>query len=103
MLVLAAGCQGLADMTPENQKTPSTEPTEGFALYANLPVTRTILDKENFTLSWNKNDQMAVFNAPAGTEEYSSNLRFYVDEETTGKFTPGEGVEVPFEEGVNYD
>ena len=103
MLVLAAGCQGLADMTPENQETPSTEPTEGFALYANLPVTRTVLDKENFTLSWNKNDQMAVFNAPAGTEEYSSNLRFYVDEETTGKFTPGEGVEVPFEEGVNYD
>lgn len=77
------------------------EPSE-LVLRANLPTTRTILDSD-FKLKWTQNDQLAVFNAPTGTEEYSGNLHFFIDEEATGNFTPDEGVEVPFEEGVNYD
>ncbi len=104
MFVLAAGCQGIEEgMNPDKQDAPSIESAEGFALYANIPATRTILDKEGFTLSWAENDQMAVFNAPAGTDQYSANLKFVVEDAANGKFTPDEGVVVPFEDGVNYD
>ena len=104
MLVLAAGCQGIEEgMNPDKQDAPSVESAEGFALYANIPATRTILDKEGFTLSWAENDQMAVFNAPAGMDQYSANLKFVAEDAANGKFTPDEGVVVPFEDGVNYD
>lgn len=85
---------------PSEPSEPS-EPTE-LVLRANLPETRTTLSSD-FKLSWNKSDVMAVFNAPAGTEDYSGNLKFEIDENAEGKFTPAEGVEVTFEEGTNYD
>ena len=75
-----------------------------FELSAQLPQTRTtLLHEEGFRVQWNKNDQLAVFNAPTGTADYSENLHFFIDDEATGKFTAGEGVQVPFEGDVNYD
>ena len=110
MLALAVvGCEN--EPIEEGTNTPVTpdepvveepaEPAE-FALYATLPATRTTLSSD-FKLSWNNSDVMAVFNAPTGTEDYSGNLKFVIDENAEGKFTPAEGVEVPYEEGVNYD
>lgn len=102
MLVSAVSCQKGLDNNKGNELvTPGVEPEE-FALYAEIPETKTTL-QEGFKVVWNKNDQIAVFNAPTGTSSYSSNLHFYIDEEATGKFTPGEGVDVPFEDNVNYD
>lgn len=110
MLALAVvGCEN--EPIDEGTNTPVTpdepsieEPAEPakLVLRANLPATRTTLSSD-FKLSWNNSDVMAVFNAPTGTEDYSGNLKFVIDEEATGKFTPAEGVVVPYEEGVNYD
>lgn len=98
MMVFAAGCQkGYED----NDAAVSGEASE-VVLTANLPDTKTTLE-EGYKVSWNKNDQIAVFNAPAGTADYSGNLHFYIDENAEGLFSAGEGTEVPFEEGVNYD
>lgn len=110
MLALAVvGCEN--EPIEEGTNTPVTpdepsieepaEPAE-FALYATLPATRTTLSSD-FKLSWNNSDVIAVFNAPTGTEDYSGNLKFVIDENAEGKFTPAEGVEVPYEDGVNYD
>ena len=110
MLALAVvGCEN--EPIDEGTNTPVTpdepsieepaEPAE-LVLRANLPATRTTLSSD-FKLSWNNSDVMAVFNAPTGTEDYSGNLKFVIDENAEGKFTPAEGVEVPFEDGVNYD
>ena len=98
-MVLAAGCQKGFE---ENEVPSVSEEAAEVVLTANLPDTKTTL-LDGFKLEWNKNDQIVVFNAPAGTEDYSANMHFYIDEEAAGKFTPGEGVEVPFESGVNYD
>lgn len=103
LLVLTAGCQKLGEgVNPDNTYTPEVEEGHEVELYATLPVTRTTLSSD-FKLEWNKNDVMAVFNAPTGTSGYSSNLKFAIDENAEGKFSPAEGVEVPFEDGVNYD
>lgn len=102
-MVFAAGCQkGLEENNlPE---TPGEVPGEAseVVLTANLPQTKTTLE-EGYKVTWNKNDELAVFNAPAGTEGYSGNLRFRIDENAEGKFSAVEGIEVPFEDGVNYD
>ena len=101
ILVLSAGCQKLDEgVSSENAGAPQ----EGgkVELLASLPVTRTILSTD-FKLSWNKSDQIAVFNAPTGTEDYSGNIKFVNDDDATGKFSPVEGAVVPFEDGVNYD
>lgn len=110
MLALAVvGCEN--EPIDEGTNTPVTpdepiveEPAEPakLVLCATLPETRTILN-EDYSLDWAKNDVMAVFNAPTGTEDYSGNLKFEIDENAEGKFSPAEGVEVPFEDGVNYD
>ena len=103
ILVLAAGCQKLGEgMTPDNTDAPEVGEGQKVELFATLPLTRTTLSSD-FKLVWNKSDQIAVFNAPTGTTEYSENLKFKIDEDATGKFLPVEGVEVPFEDGVNYD
>jgi len=103
LLVLTAGCQKLGEgVNPDNTYTPEVEEGYEVELYATLPVTRTTLSSD-FKLEWNEKDVMAVFNAPTGTSEYSSNLKFAIDENAEGKFSPAEGVEVPFEDGVNYD
>lgn len=97
-MVFAAGCQkGLENNAPEV----SGEASE-VVLTANLPQTKTTLE-DGYKVVWNTNDQLAVFNAPAGTADYSGNLHFYIDENAEGKFTAGEGTVVPFEDGVNYD
>lgn len=110
MLALAVvGCEN--EPIDEGTNTPVTpdepiveEPAEPakLVLCATLPETRTILN-EDYSLDWAKNDVTAVFNAPTGTEDYSGNLKFEIDENAEGKFSPAEGVEVPFEDGVNYD
>lgn len=97
MALATTGCQN----EPIDAPVVPAEPTE-LALYASLPATRTTLN-EDFSLEWNLNDQLAVFNAPTGTTNYSSNLHFFIDAEAEGKFTAGEDVVVPFEDGVNYD
>lgn len=97
MALATTGCQN----EPIEAPVVPAEPTE-LALYASLPATRTTLN-EDFSLEWNLNDQLAVFNAPTGTTNYSSNLHFFIDAEAEGKFTAGEDVVVPFEDGVNYD
>ena len=116
MLALAVvGCdnepidEGNTPAIPEEPSTEEpaepadpTEPTE-LVLRATLPSTRTILN-DDYTVSWAEGDQLAVFNAPTGTTEYSENLRFKVTDTTTGAFGAyDESVVVPFEEGVNYD
>ena len=81
ILILAAGCQKLGEgVAPDNTDAPQ----EGgkVELFASLPVTRTILSSD-FKLSWNKSDQIAVFNAPAGTEGYSGNIKFVNDDDAT--------------------
>lgn len=110
MLALAVvGCEN--EPIEEGTNTPVTpdepsieEPAEPakLVLSATLPATRTTLSSD-FKLSWNNSDVIAVFNAPTGTEDYSGNLKFVIDENAEGKFTPAEGVEVPYEDGVNYD
>lgn len=103
ILVLAAGCQKLGEgVTPDNTDAPQAGEEQNVELFATLPVRRTTLSSD-FKLAWNKSDDIAVFNAPTGTENYSGNLKFIIDEDATGRFTPAEGVEVPFEDGVNYD
>ena len=107
MLALAVvGCENEpieeGTNTPVTPDEPSIEEPAEFALYATLPATRTTLSSD-FKLSWNNSDVIAVFNAPTGTEDYSGNLKFVIDENAEGKFTPAEGVEVPYEDGVNYD
>ena len=98
-MVVAASCQkGLEDNNAPAVKGESSE----VVLTAKLPDTKTSL-KDGYKVSWTQNDQIAVFNAPTGTAEYSSNLHFYIDENAEGKFTAGEGTIVPFEDGVNYD
>ena len=102
MLMSAVSCQkGLEDNSGTEPVNPEVESSE-FALIAHIAETKTTL-MDGYRVEWNKNDQLAVFNAPAGTTEYSGNLHFFIDEEAIGKFTPGENVEVPFEDGVNYD
>ena len=110
MLALAVvGCENEpideGTNTPVTPDEPSIEEPAEFALYATLPATRTTLTPEEngYKLEWSKGDDLAVFNAPTGTADYSENLKFVIDEEATGKFTPAEGVVVPYEEGVNYD
>ena len=99
MALVAVGCQN----EPMDEGVNAGPEQNGeFALYASLPATRTTLNSD-FSVAWHNTDQIAVFNAPAGTTDYSANLHFYIDEEATGKFTPEEGAVVPFEEGVNYD
>ena len=95
MLLSATGCQkGLEGNTMGE--------TSDLTLQAVLPLTRTtLLHEDGYKVQWNKNDQLAVFNAPTGTADYSGNLNFKIDEGATGKFAPT--VEVPFEDGVNYD
>ncbi len=118
LLALATvGCENepvIEDNTPVTPDEPiveePTEPTE-FVLRANLPETRTIFDPESLKVSWSEIDQLAVFNAPAGTADYSGNLHFFTKVEGEGEaavaqpgvFVAGEDVEVPFEDGVNYD
>lgn len=101
ILVLAAGCQKL-DEGASSENVGAPQEGEKVELFASLPVTRTILSSD-FKLSWNKSDQIAVFNAPAGTESYSENIKFVNDDDATGKFSPVEGAVVPFADGVNYD
>ena len=106
VMVLAAGCQkGFEENgVPSVEGDVSVEGTEEVVLTAKLPGTKTtLLPEDGYKVKWNKDDQLVVFNAPTGTTEYSGNLHFFIDEEATGKFAPGEGVEVPFEDGVNYD
>ena len=101
ILILAAGCQKLDEgVSPENAGAPQ----EGgkVELLASLPVTRTILSTD-FKLSWNSSEEIAVFNAPTGTDEYSANVKFTIDNDATGIFSPEDGAVVPFEDGVNYD
>lgn len=105
--LLATGCQNdiVEEQTPDTPDTPDTpvveEPQE-LVLTAVLPQTRTILNAD-YSVSWYESDQIAVFNAPTGTTEYSDNLKFDIVDTTTGTFAAAEGVEVPYEEGVNYD
>lgn len=115
MLALAmVGCQDepiIDDNTPVTPDEPVVEEPAELVLRANLPETRTALDTDTFKVSWAEVDQLAVFNAPTGTTEYSGNLHFITKvegegEEATaqlGVFVPAEDVEVPFEDGVNYD
>lgn len=102
IVLMMPACQNLEESMNGSGETPEIETNEGFALYANLPVTRTTL-LGDYSLEWNQSDRLAVFNAPAGTSEFSENLQFKIDEEATGKFSPADGVTVPFEDGVNYD
>ena len=103
ILVLAAGCQKLGEgVTPDNTDAPQMGEGQKVELFASLPVTRTTLSSD-FKLSWNKSEQIAVFNAPTGTDGYSENIKFTIDEDVTGIFSPVEGAVVPFEDGVNYD
>lgn len=103
ILVLAAGCQKLGEgVTPDNTDAPQMGEGQKVELSASLPVTRTTLSSD-FKLSWNKSEQIAVFNAPTGTDGYSENIKFTIDEDVTGIFSPVEGAVVPFEDGVNYD
>lgn len=95
MTVLAVGCQ-------KNEVPSISEEAAEVALTATLPETKTTL-LDGYKVAWTKNDQIAVFNAPTGTEEYSGNMHFYIDEEATGVFTAAENTTVPFEDGVNYD
>lgn len=99
MALVAVGCQ---NEPMDEGVNVGPEQNGEFALYASLPATRTTLNSD-FSVAWHNTDQIAVFNAPAGTTDYSANLHFYIDEEATGKFTPEEGLEVSLEEGVNYD
>ena len=95
------------DAEEPDAEEPTVNPTEpeSVALFASLPANRTTLNHKDFTLSWASGDQLAVFNAPTGTEKYSSNLHFKIDENNldNGRFAPASGVNVPFESGVNYD
>lgn len=98
LLLSATACQkGLEG----NQAGDSSE----ISLYAELPQTKTtLLPDDGYKVMWTKDDQIAVFNAPTGTAEYSGNLHFKIDGDATGKFAPyNTNVEVPFEDGVNYD
>ena len=106
MMVFAAGCQkGFEENgVPSVEGDVSVEGTEEVVLTAKLPGTKTtLLPEDGYKVKWNKDDQLVVFNAPTGTTEYSGNLHFFIDEEATGRFTPGQDVTVPFEDGVNYD
>ena len=89
--------EGNTPAIPEEPSTEEpadpTEPTE-LVLRATLPSTRTTLN-EDYTVSWAKGDQLAVFYAPAGTTEYSDALEFTIDEELTGKFTPKNVLNLP--------
>ena len=103
ILILAAGCQKLGEgVVPDNTDAPQMGEGQKVELSASLPVTRTILSTD-FKLSWNKKEQIAVFNAPTGTDVYSENIKFTIDDDVTGIFSPVEGAVVPFEDGVNYD
>ena len=102
LALVATSCEnapvegGVIPETPE-----AVEPAD-FVLYATLPANRTTLNSD-FSVEWNESDQIAVFNAPTGTAGYSANLHFKISDVTTGAFAPMEGVEVPYEDGVNYD
>lgn len=103
ILILAAGCQKLGEgVAPDNTDAPQIGDGQKVELFASLPVTRTILSTD-FKLSWNNKEEIAVFNAPTGTDEYSANVKFTIDNAATGIFSPEEGAVVPFEDGVNYD
>ena len=99
VLVFAAGCQKGFE---ENNGPEVPGEASEVVLTANLPQTKTTLE-EGYKVTWNKNDEIAVFNAEAGTDVYSDNLRFHIDQNAEGKFSAVEGIEVPFEDGVNYD
>lgn len=116
MLALAVvGCEN--EPIDEGTNTPVTpdepvveEPAEPakLVLRATLPETRTTLTPEEngngYKLEWSEGDGITVFQAEAGTTPESwTNYKFDIDEEVKGEFTPAEGVEVPFEEGKNYD
>ena len=111
VLALAVvGCQNEPvdePATPVTPDEPTIEEPAEFVLRATLPTSRTILH-DDYSLSWSSSDQLAVFNAPTGTADYSANLHFVtkVDENQVaqpGMFVAGEGIDVPFEDGVNYD
>lgn len=111
VLALAVvGCQNEPvdePATPIVPDEPTIEESAEFVLRATLPTSRTILN-DDYSLSWSSSDQLAVFNAPTGTADYSANLHFVtkVDENQEaqpGVFVAGEGIDVPFEDGVNYD
>ena len=108
MLVMTAACQKYADgVTTDNTTDTTTEPdveeVQGLVLHADIPVmTRTSLTSD-FKLNWTENDALVVFNAPTDTDQYSEVLHYVIDEAKTGKFVPEASVNVPFEDGVNYD
>ena len=111
VLALAVvGCQNEPvdePATPVVPDEPTIEEPAECVLRATLPTSRTILN-DDYSLSWSSSDQLAVFNAPTGTADYSANLHFVtkVDENQEaqpGVFVAGEGIDVPFEDGVNYD
>ncbi len=112
MLALAVvGCEnepideGNTPVTPDE---PVVEEPAELVLCATLPETRTTLTPEEngngYKLEWSEGDGITVFQAETGTTPESwTNYKFDIDEEVKGEFTPAEGVEVPFEEGKNYD
>lgn len=104
MMMFAAGCQkGLDDdKVPVVGDDASVEEKAEVSLVAHLPETKTTLE-DGYKVVWNKSDQLAVFNAPTGTEDYSGNLHFMITDKDNGDFSPLDGVEVPFEDDVNYD
>ncbi len=115
MLALAVvGCEndpieeGNTPVTPDEPVVEEpAEPAE-LVLCATLPETRTTLTPEEngngYKLEWSEGDGITVFQAEAGTTPESwTNYKFDIDEEVKGEFTPAKGVEVPFEEGKNYD
>lgn len=102
LALVATSCENAPVEEGNIPETPEAVEPADFVLYATLPANRTTL-KSDYSVEWNDTDQIAVFNAPTGTTGYSANLHFKISDVTTGAFAPIEGVEVPYEDGVNYD
>ena len=102
LALVATSCENAPVEEGTRPETPEAVEPADFVLYATLPANRTTLNSD-YTVEWNESDQIAVFNAPTGTANYSANLHFKISDTTTGAFAPQEGVEVPYEDGVNYD
>ena len=102
LALVATSCENAPVEEGTRPETPEAVEPADFVLYATLPANRTTLNSD-YTVEWNESDQIAVFNAPTGTATYSANLHFKISDTTTGAFAPQEGVEVPYEDGVNYD
>lgn len=113
MLALAVvGCEnepideGTTPVIPDEPVTEEPAEPAKLVLRANLPETRTTLtpQTDGFKLEWNDGDGITVFQAETGTTPESwTNYKFDIDADKQGNFSPAEGVEVPFEEGKNYD